>query len=70
MPLSQTPAEFVGGPIDGKRRILMDEPCHVDVKEIKNGLIVSHQYVRRKINGIGVRLPSGYVPFDWTPNKA
>lgn len=68
MPASQTTAEFVGGPIDGKQRILPDEPGEMNIKEWKDGAIVEHLYIRRKINGIGVRLPSGLIPFDWKPS--
>lgn len=69
MPESQTPAEFVGGPIDGRQYILPKEPQHVDIQELKNGSIVDHRYVRRRINGIAVRLPSGLAPYDWMPTK-
>lgn len=68
--MSQTPAEFVGGPIDGKQKILPDEPSEMNIKEWKDGEIVEHLYVRRKINGIGVRLPSGLIPFDWKPHSS
>ena len=70
MPQSHTQAELVGGPVDGRVYMLRDEPEHVDVKEWKDGAIVEHRYVRRRINGIGVRLPSGLIPFDWVPDKA
>ena len=60
-----TPAEFVGGPIDGQQRILCGEPDEHDVEEFNGKRVETHIYRRRKINGIGVRLPTGLVPYDW-----
>lgn len=65
MTADTTPAEFVGGPIDGQQRILQGEPEEQAISEFKDGVIVDHKYRRRRINGISVRLPSGHVPFDW-----
>lgn len=64
-----TPAEFVGGPVDGQQRIVPGEPSELFVDEFKDFKIVQHVYVRRRINGIGVRLPSGMVPYDWKPDR-
>ncbi len=68
--MNSAPAEFVGGPIDGRRNILFGEPEDVGIKELNNGSIIEHLYVRRRINGIAVRLPNGLIPYDWVPTKA
>lgn len=68
VPANQINVEFVGGPIDGQIRTLPDEPNALTIKELKKGEIVEHVYIRRKINGINVRLPSGLFPFDWKPS--
>lgn len=62
---TQTPAEFVGGPADGRQQVVPGEPSRLTLGELKDGKVVSHAYRRRRINGIGVRLPSGMVPYDW-----
>ena len=66
-------AEFVGGPLDGQIRFLPDETNEVRVHEHDNVTvdkhgkvqIVNHNYLRRSIGGIFVRLPNGFYPFDW-----
>lgn len=64
-------AELVGGPCDGKRLYLQEEQsCEVvfsgfsgyDRDEIK---YLEYRYKRRKINGICVRLPNGWLPYDY-----
>jgi len=66
-------AEFVGGTFDGQYRFLPSETNEVTVQEFDQAIvdehgkvkIVNHKYVRRSVNGIFVRLPSGAYPFDW-----
>jgi hypothetical protein len=65
MPSDTTPAEFVGGPIDGQQRILAGEPETWEVDEFASMKVTTHIYRRRRIDGIGVRLPNGLVPYDW-----
>jgi hypothetical protein len=69
------PVEFVGGPVDGKSKIYpADVNDEIDVQELKHiGCedieIIHHLYVRRRINGIAVRLPSGFFPYDWQSSR-
>lgn len=68
-------AELVGGPCDGERYVLSDDNSSeviiastwIDGPLFSQGcqlVRVNHRYVRRKIDGICVRLPSGHFPYD------
>ena len=65
-------AKFVGGPDDGLHRFLPSETNEVTIQEFYQEIdehgkvkIVNHKYARRSVNGIFVRLPNGFYPFDW-----
>lgn len=75
MPDESTPAELVGGPADGIRKVLYGEPETVEITEAVTAApgempqCYVHTYRRRRVNGIGVRLPSGMFPYDWLSKK-
>lgn len=68
------PAEFVGGPMDGQHLWLLPDQNAVEVyvQDCKQSAsaesgqvrIVQHIYQRRQVNGIFVRLPNGFYPYD------
>jgi hypothetical protein len=65
-------AEMIGGPCDGARYVLSDDNSSevIIASSWSDGPLfsqlvrVDHRYLRRKIDGIYVRLPSGHFPYD------
>lgn len=60
-----TPAEFVGGPLDGLQRILHGEPEAFSVDgQVSDGRRLEWVYARRRISGETFRR-DGIVMFDF-----
>ena len=67
-----TQAELVGGPHDGRRLVVCDEPEVYSVLSAKytHGVLAgveTSRYVIRRVSGAVARRPDGVVPYDWQP---
>lgn len=59
--------EFVGGPNDGKRLHVDSRTELIVVFGCSGQQIVEHEYKLRRVEGIAVRMPSGFFAYDWIP---
>lgn len=60
-------AEFVGGPKDGERMVFVDQRESVVFSRwLTGGQRTDHTYQQRRVNGIRVKLASGFYEFVYT----